>query len=219
MVEDGGFMSIRVLVVDDQTMVRAGLAALLAAVADIEVVGEAGDGAQALRLAAVTRPDVVLLDVRMPVMDGLAACRELMLLAAPPKVLMLTTFDVDDYIYQALQAGASGFLLKDAPPNELVSAVRTVAAGDSLLSPSATRRLIENFVRRTPGPFEVLTTREREILVLIARGLSNREIADQLVLAEQTVKTHVSRVLAKLGVRDRAQAVIFAYDVGLVRPA
>ncbi|HEX3733082.1 MAG TPA: response regulator transcription factor [Mycobacteriales bacterium] len=214
-------MTIRVLVVDDQSMVCAGLAALLAAQNDIEVVGTAADGAQAVRVASATTPDVVLMDVRMPVQDGVSACRDLLACqwpSQPPRVLMLTTFDVDDYIFEALRAGASGFLLKDAPPAELVSAVRVVASGESLLSPAATRRLVENFVRPRSEPAAVLTEREREILVLVARGLANREIAARLVVAEQTVKTHVSRVFSKLGIRDRAQAVVFAYENGVVSP-
>ncbi|QNE77648.1 response regulator [Streptomyces finlayi] len=224
-------MTIRVIIVDDQAMVRAGFAALLAAQSDIDVVGEAPDGRQAIEVSRNRHPDVVLMDVRMPEMDGLAAAREL--LNPPlgvihrPKVLMLTTFDVDDYVYEALRAGASGFLLKDAPPADLIAAVRVVAAGDALLAPSVTRRLIADFAARRPsaaarsGPalrLNGLTPRETEVLELIARGLSNQEIADRLVLAEQTVKTHIGRVLAKLDLRDRAQAVIFAYESGLVAP-
>ncbi|GAA2930145.1 MULTISPECIES: response regulator transcription factor [Streptomycetaceae] len=223
-------MTIRVIIVDDQAMVRAGFAALLAAQSDIDVVGEAPDGRKGVEVSRTVHPDVVLMDVRMPEMDGLAAAREL--LSPPtgvvhrPKVLMLTTFDVDDYVYEALRAGASGFLLKDAPPADLISAVRVVAAGDALLAPSVTRRLIADFARQRPaapssGPalrLTGLTPRETEVLELIARGLSNQEIAARLVLAEQTVKTHIGRVLAKLGLRDRAQAVIFAYESGLVTP-
>ncbi|WP_329036990.1 response regulator transcription factor [Streptomyces sp. NBC_00178] len=223
-------MTIRVIIVDDQAMVRAGFAALLSAQADIDVVGEAPDGRRGVEVGRAVHPDVVLMDVRMPEMDGLAAARELLSPPAGvvhrPKVLMLTTFDVDDYVYEALRAGASGFLLKDAPPADLISAVRVVAAGDALLAPSVTRRLIADFARQRPavpagGPalrLNGLTPREREVLELIARGLSNQEIAARLVLAEQTVKTHVGRVLAKLGVRDRAQAVVFAYESGLVAP-
>ncbi|MFC8277357.1 response regulator [Streptomyces sp. NPDC057271] len=221
---------IRVIIVDDQAMVRAGFAALLSAQADIDVVGEAPDGRQGVDVARATHPDVVLMDVRMPEMDGLAAAREI--LDPPvgvvhrPKVLMLTTFDVDDYVYEALRAGASGFLLKDAPPADLIAAVRVVAAGEALLAPSVTRRLIADFAasRRAPRADRAalrlngLTPRETEVLELIARGLSNQEIADRLVLAEQTVKTHIGRVLAKLDLRDRAQAVIFAYESGLVTP-
>ncbi|QHY95317.1 Response regulator protein VraR [Streptomyces sp. S4.7] len=222
-------MTIRVIIVDDQAMVRAGFAALLSAQADIDVVGEAPDGRQGIEVSRGTHPDVVLMDVRMPEMDGLAAARAL--LDPPvgvvhrPRVLMLTTFDVDDYVYEALRAGASGFLLKDAPPADLISAVRVVAAGEALLAPSVTRRLIADFAQQRPAPrkdrslrLKGLTPRETEVLELIARGLSNQEIAEHLILAEQTVKTHIGRVLAKLGLRDRAQAVIFAYESGLVAP-
>lgn len=224
-------MTIRVVIVDDQAMVRAGFAALLAAQADIDVVGEAPDGRQGIDVSRRVHPDVVLMDVRMPEMDGLAAAREL--LDPPPgvvhvpRVLMLTTFDVDDYVYEALRAGASGFLLKDAPPADLIAAVRVVAAGDALLAPSVTRRLIADFARQRPPAasrggaalrLNGLTPRETEVLGLIARGLSNQEIAGQLVLAEQTMKTHIGRVLAKLSLRDRAQAVVFAYEAGLVVP-
>ncbi|MFE3247404.1 response regulator [Streptomyces sp. NPDC059209] len=223
-------MTIRVIIVDDQAMVRAGFAALLSAQADIDVVGEAPDGRQGIEVSRRTHPDVVLMDVRMPEMDGLAAARAL--LDPPtgvvhrPRVLMLTTFDVDDYVYEALRAGASGFLLKDAPPADLISAVRVVAAGEALLAPSVTRRLIADFaqqgrpVARRDRSLRLkgLTPRETEVLELIARGLSNQEIAEHLILAEQTVKTHIGRVLAKLGLRDRAQAVIFAYESGLVAP-
>ncbi|MBP8537720.1 response regulator transcription factor [Streptomyces sp. MK37H] len=223
-------MTIKVIIVDDQAMVRAGFAALLAAQSDIDVVGEAPDGREGVEVSRRSHPDVVLMDVRMPEMDGLEAARRL--LDPPrgvthrPKVLMLTTFDVDDYVYEALRAGASGFLLKDAPPADLISAVRVVAAGEALLAPSVTRRLIADFARQRPAPRRDglalrrsgLTPRETEVLELIARGLSNQEIAESLVLAEQTVKTHIGRVLAKLGLRDRAQAVIFAYESGLVTP-
>ncbi|MFE5328676.1 response regulator [Embleya sp. NPDC056575] len=215
-----------VLIADDQSMIRAGFAALLAAQPDLEVVGEAADGREAIRLTRETRPDVVLMDVRMPVLDGLAATREL--LGAPgesdplPRVLMLTTFDIDDYVYEALRAGASGFLLKDASPADLIAAVRIVAAGDALLAPSITRRLIEDFARNRPitRPSSTrlgkLTPRETEVLGLVAQGRSNGEIAAHLFLAEQTVKTHVSRILDKLDLRDRAQAVVFAYESGLI---
>ncbi|WP_030777909.1 response regulator [Streptomyces sp. NRRL S-920] len=222
-------MTIRVIIVDDQAMVRAGFAALLAAQSDIDVVGEAPDGKQGVEVSRTTHPDVVLMDVRMPEMDGLAAARAL--LDPPPgvvhlpKVLMLTTFDADDYVYEALRIGASGFLLKDAPPADLISAVRVVASGEALLAPSVTRRLIAEFAKQRPSPrkdqslrLNGLTPRETEVLVLIARGLSNQEIAERLVLAEQTVKTHIGRVLNKLDLRDRAQAVIFAYEAGLVTP-
>ncbi|MGW7307221.1 response regulator [Streptomyces sp. NPDC054835] len=223
-------MTIRVIIVDDQAMVRAGFAALLAAQPDIDVVGEAPDGRQGVDVARSTHPDVVLMDVRMPELDGLAAAREILNpppgVVHRPKVLMLTTFDVDDYVYEALRAGASGFLLKDAPPADLITAVRVVAAGDALLAPSVTRRLIADFAASKPAPradraalrLNGLTPRETEVLELIARGLSNQEIADHLVLAEQTVKTHIGRVLAKLDLRDRAQAVVFAYESGLVTP-
>ncbi|GAA1161287.1 DNA-binding NarL/FixJ family response regulator [Kitasatospora gansuensis] len=222
-------MTIRVIIVDDQAMVRAGFAALLNAQTDIDVVGDAADGKQALEVSGRTHPDVVLMDVRMPEMDGLEAARRL--LDPPvgvvhrPKVLMLTTFDVDDYVYEALRAGASGFLLKDAPPADLIAAVRVVAAGDALLAPSVTRRLIEDFARNRPAPrrdprlrLNGLTPRETEVLELIARGLSNQQIAERLVVAEQTVKTHIGRILAKLDLRDRAQAVVLAYESGLVTP-
>lgn len=210
--------------VDDQEMVREGFSALLDAQEDIDVVGAAGNGVQGVALARTVKPDVVLMDVRMPEMDGLTATRLLLDGSLATKVLVLTTFDLDDYVYEALQAGASGFLLKHAPARELLNAVRVVAAGDALLAPSITKRLIEDFVkaRRTervrPARLDVLTERETEILLLIAQGLSNTEIAAHLVLAEQTVKTHVSRVLTKLGLRDRAQAVIAAYESGLVVP-
>lgn len=224
-----GLMPIRVVVADDQAMVRTGFAAVLSAQSDIDVVGDAADGLEAVEVSRRTHPDLVLMDVRMPRMDGLEAARRL--LGPPPgvehrpKVVMLTTFDLDDYVYAALHAGASGFLLKDAPIGDLIQAVRVVAAGDALLAPSVTRRLIADFARHRPAPLRDpalrlngLTPRETEVLELIARGLSNAQIAGALVVAEQTVKTHVSRVLAKLGLRDRAQAVIFAYEAGLVTP-
>jgi DNA-binding NarL/FixJ family response regulator len=219
-------VTIRVLVVDDLAMVRAGFAALLAAQPDIDVVGEAANGREAVTSCRRTRPDVVLMDVRMPEMDGLEAARQLLHpptgVAHRPKVVMLTTFDVDDYVYEALQIGASGFLLKDAVPADLIAAVRVVAGGDALLAPSVTRRLIEEFARRRPVTRSMstrlngLTAREIEVLRLVARGLSNAEIAGELVVAEQTVKTHLGRVFTKLGLRDRAQAVVFAYESGLV---
>lgn len=225
-------MVIRVLVADDQAMVRAGFAALLDAQQDIDVVGQAQDGAEAVAMTAQLHPDVVLMDVRMPVMNGLEAAEEILSAQAVsaqgqlgPHVLMLTTFDVDDYVYDALRIGASGFLLKDALANELVSAVRIVAAGEALLAPSVTKRLIEQFAKSRPrsaacpARLERLTEREREVLVQVARGLSNQEIATQLFIAEQTVKTHVSKILAKLQLRDRVQAVVLAYDSGLVEPA
>jgi len=214
-------MSVRVAIADDQAMVRAGFAALLGADAGIEIVGEAADGLEILEVARRTRPDVVLMDVRMPRLDGIAAARQLLADDDPPRILMLTTFDIDEYVYDAIRAGASGFLLKDALPAELVAAVHVVAGGDALLAPSVTRRMIEHFVssadtRTAPPSLEALTEREREVLVLVAAGRSNREIASDLVIAEQTVKTHVSRIFGKLGLRDRAQAVVIAYESGLV---
>ena len=213
---------IRVLIADDQAMVRQGFGALLAAQPDLLVVGDAADGAAAVAQTRSLNPDVVLMDVRMPVMDGLEATRRLAGSTGGPRVLILTTFDLDDYVYEALRAGASGFLLKDAPAADLVHAVRVVAAGDALLAPSVTRRLIAEFAARPqerqprPTALNALTPRETEVLRLIARGRSNQEIAADLVVAEQTVKTHVGRILAKLGLRDRAQAVVFAYESGLV---
>ena len=224
---------ITVLIVDDQAMVREGFAALLSAQSDIVVLGDAANGADGVAAVRRLDPDVVLMDVRMPVMDGLAATAKI--LGGPigsagaggsgrPKVLILTTFDLDDYVFGALRAGASGFVLKDAPAADLVHAVRVVAAGDALLAPSVTRRLIADYAtrgrpdRRTTAALGELTPRETDVLRLIAHGQSNQEIAGKLVLAEQTVKTHVSRVLAKLALRDRAQAVVFAYESGLVTP-
>jgi DNA-binding NarL/FixJ family response regulator len=222
-------VTISVLIADDQAMVRAGFAALLDAQDDIRVLGQAADGAEAVALAARLNPDVVLMDVRMPQLDGIAATRRILGADYPaahvPRILMLTTFDVDDYVYDALEAGASGFLLKDALPEDLVHAVRVVAGGDALLAPSVTRRMIEHFAARRPraslatASLRELTDREREVLILIGRGRSNSEIAGDLFISEQTVKTHVGKVLAKLGARDRIQAVIFAYDAGLVEPA
>ncbi|HEX2774526.1 MAG TPA: response regulator transcription factor [Micromonosporaceae bacterium] len=215
---------IKVLIADDQAMVREGFGALLAAQPDLLVVGDAANGAEAVAAARRLDPDVVLMDVRMPVLDGLAATRQLLgdRAADRPRVLILTTFDLDDYVYEALRAGASGFLLKDAPAADLVRAVRVVAAGDALLAPAVTRRLIAEFAARPrpdrprPTSLSTLTARETEVLRLIARGRSNGEIAADLVVAEQTVKTHVGRILAKLGLRDRAQAVVVAYESGLV---
>jgi DNA-binding NarL/FixJ family response regulator len=215
---------IRVLVVDDQELVRAGFAMILRAQEDIEVVGEAGDGREALERARELGPDVVLMDIRMPVLDGIEATRRLLAGSEPhPKVLMLTTFDLSEYLYDAMKAGASGFLLKDAPREQLASAVRTVAAGDALLAPALTRRLVEEFVRRpppgeSPADLAELTGRELEVLRLVARGLSNAEIASTLYLSEATVRTHVSHVLRKLRLRDRVQAVVVAYETGLVQP-
>jgi DNA-binding NarL/FixJ family response regulator len=216
-------VSVRVLIADDQAMVREGLSVLLGAQADIEVVGEAVDGQEAVDKAAELRPDVVVMDVRMPVLDGLEATR---LIAAGnrAKVLVVTTFDLDEYVYEALRAGASGFVLKDASAQALAEAVRVVAAGEAMLSPAVTRRLLGAFTRlgppRAPGRDQVgrLTGRETEVLTLVARGRSNAEIAMDLVVAEQTVKTHVGRILTKLGLRDRTQAAILAYETGLVRP-
>jgi DNA-binding NarL/FixJ family response regulator len=222
----GGAPVIRVLVADDQTLVRAGFRVLVESAPDLEVVGEAGDGVEAVELAGQQLPDVVLMDIRMPRMDGLEATRRIVALdrAEGVRVLVLTTFDLDEYVYQALRAGASGFLLKDTRPADLLAAIRVVAAGDALLAPRVTRRLIEEFARRpepspvTPAALAALTDREREVLALVARGLSNAEIAERLVVSGATAKTHVSRVLAKLGARDRAQLVMLAYETGLVTP-
>ncbi|MFC3997210.1 response regulator [Nocardiopsis sediminis] len=214
------------IVADDQAMVRDGIATLLDAAPDIDVVAQAANGREAVGLAREHRPDVVVMDVRMPVMDGLAATREITEAAGAdggPRVLVLTTFDLDEYVYEALGAGASGFLLKDAPVEDLRAAVRVVAAGDALLAPSVTRRLIADIAKRRreriharPQAFADLTPRETDVLRQIARGLSNAEIAEELFLAEQTVKTHVGRVLTKLDLRDRTQAVVFAYENGLI---
>ena len=215
---------IRVVIADDQAMVRAGFSALLGEQPDIEVVGSAADGEECVRVVEQLHPDVVLMDVRMPVLDGIAATRTISAAPQAPRILILTTFDIDDYVFDALSAGAAGFLLKDASPEELTQAVRIIAAGDALLAPSATRTLIERFAA-TRGPRRTdravlgqLTEREREVLVGVAQGESNSEIAGRLFVAEQTVKTHVSRILAKLGARDRAQLVIAAYEAGLVIP-
>jgi DNA-binding NarL/FixJ family response regulator len=214
----------RVLIVDDQMMVREGFSVLLNAQQDIEVVGEAVDGFGAIEQVAALRPDVVLMDIRMPGLNGLEATREIMAADAGARVLVLTTFDLDEYVYQALRAGASGFLLKDASARQLADAVRIVADGEALLAPTVTKRLIAEFSRlgapRSPSQERVgeLTERETEVLVLVAQGLSNAEIAAHLIVAESTVKTHVSRVLVKLGLRDRTQAAVFAYEARLVRP-
>jgi DNA-binding NarL/FixJ family response regulator len=217
-------MSVRVLLVDDQALVRAGFRMILDAESDIEVVGEAGDGLEAVEFVRLNGTDVVLMDVRMPNLDGIEATRRILSLEGDTKVLMLTTFDMDEYVYEALRAGASGFLLKDVPPEQLVGAIHVVAQGEALLSPSVTRRVIEEFTKRPPmqdGPppeLAELTAREVEVLQLIARGLSNAEIAKELFVSETTVKTHVARVLMKCNLRDRVQAVVLAYESGLIRP-
>jgi DNA-binding NarL/FixJ family response regulator len=213
----------RVVVADDQALVRAGLKMVLEAEPDIEVVGEAADGNEVLEVARRVAPDVVLMDIRMPGLDGLEASRRLLAGADPPKVLVLTTFDEEEYLYEALRAGTSGFLLKVSPPEQLIGAIRTVADGNALIDPAVTRRVIEAFGRRAtasppPASYEELTAREREVLVLLARGRSNAEIADELIVGDATVKTHVARVLMKLGLRDRVQAVVFAYEHGIVTP-
>jgi DNA-binding NarL/FixJ family response regulator len=210
--------------VDDQALVRAGFRMILDAESDIEVIGEAGDGLEAVEFLRLHGTDVVLMDVRMPNLDGIEATRRILALGGDTKVLMLTTFDLDEYVYEALRAGASGFLLKDVPPEQLVAAIHVVAQGEALLSPSVTRRVIEEFTKRPPvqdGPppeLAELTAREVEVLQLIARGLSNAEIAKELFVSETTVKTHVARVLMKCNLRDRVQAVVLAYESGLIRP-
>jgi DNA-binding NarL/FixJ family response regulator len=219
-------MSLGVLIVDDQALVRAGFRMILEAEHDIEVVGEAADGREAVEEARRLRPDVVLMDVRMPDVDGIEATRRLLGDSeSEAKVVMLTTFDMDEYVYDALRAGASGFLLKDVPPEQLVAGIQAVASGDALLAPSVTRRVIEEFVRRPPASVRTLpprlgelTARELEVLKLIARGLSNAEIATELFVSETTVKTHVAHVLMKLDLRDRVQAVVLAYESGLIEP-
>ncbi|GAA2263860.1 response regulator transcription factor [Streptomyces amakusaensis] len=218
-------MTIRVMIVDDQMMVREGFSVLLNAMPDIEVVGEAVNGREAVVKVAELRPDVVLMDIRMPELNGIEATREIVAADSGSKVLVLTTFDLDEYVYQALRAGASGFLLKDASARQLADGVRVVAAGEALLAPTVTRRLITEFSKLSTVPRVAsaarvgeLTERETEVLVLIAQGLSNMEIASHLVVAESTIKTHVSRVLVKLGLRDRTQAAVFAYEARLVTP-
>ncbi|MGI9624346.1 MAG: response regulator [Acidimicrobiales bacterium] len=214
---------IAVIVADDQALVRGGIRMILEAQDDIEIVGEAEDGGKVIDLIQSVSADVILMDVRMPGIDGIEAARRITAGGAPPRVLMLTTFDRDEYVYEAMKAGASGFLLKSAPPEQLVAAVRIIAAGESLLAPSITRRMIEEFVRRpppgdeTPSSLESLTDREVEVLRLIARGLSNTEIAETLFLGEGTIKTHINRIFRKLEIRDRAQAVVIAYETGLVQ--
>jgi DNA-binding NarL/FixJ family response regulator len=222
-------VTISILLADDQPMLRLGFRLVLDAQADMQVVGEAGDGAAAVRTAQVKQPDVVLMDVRMPGMDGIEATQRIVATASATRVLILTTFDLDEYAYAGLRAGASGFLLKDVPPPDLLSAIRAVASGDAVVAPSVTRRLLDAFLPHLPDPgngpgismppeMKTLTSREREILTEVAAGLSNAEIAARLVLAEATVKTHVGRMLNKLHLRDRVQAVVYAYEHGIVRP-
>ena len=219
-------MSIRILIADDQALVRAGFKMILDAEGDLDVVGEASDGAQAITMAAELQPDVVLMDIRMPELDGIEATRRVIAEAGerPVRVLMLTTFDLNEYVYEALRAGASGFLLKDVPPEQLVAGIRVVAEGEALLAPSITRRLIQEFATAAPAPSEPppgldeLTPREVEVFKLVSRGLSNAEIAAELVVSETTVKTHVARVLMKLRLRDRVQAVVLAYESGVAVP-
>ena len=212
-------MTIRLLVADDQSMVRAGFRMLLADQDDIEVVAEAGNGLEAVEKADRFRPDVILMDIRMPELDGLEATRRILADDDSARVLVLTTFDLDEYVYEALRAGASGFVLKDDPPEQLLAAIRTVTAGDALLSPGVTKRVIERFTRiprpAPPDAFEELTARERDVFRLVANGLSNPEIAHELFISETTVKTHVTHILQKLGLRDRVQAVVLAYQAGL----
>jgi DNA-binding NarL/FixJ family response regulator len=221
-------MSIRVLLVDDQSLLRLGFRMVLEAQPDIEVVGEAGDGAQGVAMTRRLLPDVVLMDVRMPVLDGIQATRQIVASGSPARILVLTTFNLDEYVYAALRAGASGFLLKDVPPADLLTGIRAVATGDAVVAPSVTRRLLDAFAGHLPDPstgrsptdqrLDHLTDRERQVLVEVARGFSNAEIARLLTVSEATVKTHVGRLLAKLGLRDRVQVVVFAYESGIVRP-
>jgi DNA-binding NarL/FixJ family response regulator len=221
-------MGTRVLLADDQELMRMGFRMVIESQADLEIVGEASDGRQAVEAVAKLSPDIVLMDVRMPELDGIEATRRIVEAGGPTRIVVLTTFDVDEYAYAALRAGASGFLLKDAPPAELLGAIRAVASGDAVIAPSVTRRLLAQFVQHLPDPaaserasragLDRLTPREHEVLLEVARSHSNAEIADRLVLAEATVKTHVGRILAKLGLRDRVQIVVFAYENGLVRP-
>ena len=217
-----------ILLVDDQPMLRMGYRMVLDAQPDLRVIGEAPDGLGAVEQTAALAPDVVLMDVRMPALDGVQATERIVASGSPSKIIILTTFDLDEYAYGALRAGASGFLLKDAPPEDLLSAIRAVATGDAVVAPSVTRRLLSQFAHHLPGPdaagpsdprVESLTPRERELLVEVARGLSNAEIAERLVVSEATVKTHVGSILAKLELRDRVQIVVFAYETGLVRPS
>jgi DNA-binding NarL/FixJ family response regulator len=221
-----GSATTSVLLVDDQPMLRMGFRMILEAQPDMNVVGEAEDGLEAIELTERLEPDVVLMDVRMPQLDGVRATERIVAAGSDSKIIILTTFDLDEYAYGALRAGASGFLLKDAPPSDMLSAIRAVATGDAVVAPSVTRRLLSQFAHQLPGPeqppdgrIESLTPRERELLVEVARGLSNAEIAERLVLSEATVKTHVGRILGKLGLRDRVQIVVFAYENGLVRPS
>jgi DNA-binding NarL/FixJ family response regulator len=221
-------VSTSVLLVDDQPLLRAGFRMVIESQDDLTVVGEAGDGTEAVRLAAELDPDVVLMDVRMPGMDGIEATQQIVAAGGRPRVLILTTFDIDEYAFAGLRAGASGFLLKDVPPGDLLTGIRAVAAGDAVVAPSVTRRLLDSFAHRLPhaapaagaldAALAALTVREREVLEEVARGLSNAEIARRLVLSEATVKTHVGRILAKLDLRDRVQVVVFAYEIGLVQP-
>ena len=221
-------MTVRILLADDQALLRLGFRMVLETQPDLEVVGEAGDGAQAVAMTRALVPDVVLMDVRMPVADGIEATRRIVESGSAARVLVLTTFNLDEYVYAALRAGASGFLLKDVPPADLISGIRAVAVGDAVVSPSVTRRLIDAFAGYLPDPatgrsptderIDQLTEREREVLVEVARGHSNAEIAESLVVSEATVKTHVGRILTKLTLRDRVQVVVFAYESGIVRP-